>query len=480
MVASLAGATAALTLLVAVVATAGYLSTRRALEEASTNAAVATEAIDGILEHFTSRTALGSPGLLVDSIEGSTVDVQLNPASSREIVALLSDVLPYYERLAHQTPDAADLRRKVADANRRVGDIRQGLGQYDPAVAAYLHAIALYEEGQAGSNPDLRTDLARTYNELGRLYHTADQRVKARDAHRAALRLLDARGPGPGDDPQFQLELARTHYFLAVTAAPDSPDEGAPHIEKVISALAPLQQANAAGPRYRHLLGLCYRQRFYATAESQPAAARAALDEAIETLQQLATDFPRVPDYQSDLSETYAAVAESRYSLYPSQVVEERLERALDLAADLVQRYPDVPRYTMAQALFSHRLAFFLEVGGRLDEAKPLHTAAVTSQRALVKQFPEIFYHKVRFGEFANGLARLLLLQRRATEASPLLVEAIALLTPALEDHKDSSALHALLARSYGALEAAWREQGRVQEAAEARAKASEHRAAMR
>ena len=483
-VAALAGTTVLLILLVAAVAVAGYLSTRRALQEAKANAEVATDAIDRIFERFSPRSVVASPGLIVDNVEGSTVDVQVEPVLSREAAALLEDILPFYERLARQTPDAAALRRKVADANRRVGDIRQRLGQHDQAAAAYQHAIALYEglSTSAGESSDPRVEMAKTYNELGRLCQTSDRTQEARDAHLRALHILDGAPAGPTPTPEFHLELARTHYFLALTAPPGSPAEAVRRIETAIATLAPLREADPANTQYRHLLGLCYRQQSHAVGQSQPEAARVALDKATETLRQLASDFPRVQDYQYDLSETYAAVDPLRPGPgpYAPHIMEERLRQALGLAASLAQRRPHIPRYTMAQALFSHRLALLLEVGGGLDEAERLHTAAIELQRSLASQLPETLYHKVRLGEFANDLARLLLLRRRPAEARPLLEENIALLTPALKGNQEPWVLHALLARSYGALEAAWRDLGNEPAAAQARGKAKEHREAMR
>lgn len=478
-VAALAGATALLTLLVAAVATVGYLSTRRALLEAKASAQVATDALDRIFERFSPRSVVASPGLLVDNVEGSPVDVQVEPVLSREAAALLEDMLPHYERLAQQTPGAVALRRKVADANRRVGDIRQRLGQLDPAAAAYQRAIALYE-GLAADAPEAlgaTVEMAKTYNELGRLRQASDRTPEALDAHRSALRLLEGAPAGATPTPAFRLELARTHYFLALT----DPAEAVRHLATALATLAPLRQTDPDSPPRRHLEALCHRQQFHALAASQPAAARAALDKATDTLRQLAADFPRVPDYPYDLAEAYAAADLPRPgpAAYAPHAVEERLRQALALATGLAQRRPHIPRYAVAQALFAHRLALLLEAGGSLDEAERYHSLALEAQRTLASQFADVLYHKVRLGEFANDLARLRLLHRRASDARPLLEETIALLTPALQDSREPEVLHALLARSYGALEAAWRDLGNPAAAAQARAKAAEHRNAM-
>lgn len=483
--ASLAGATVFLILLVAGVAVAGYLSTRKALRESRANAELATDAIDRIFGRFAPRAVVPSPGLIVDSVEGSSVDVRVEPALSKEAAALLEDLLPFYDRLARQEPDAVALRRKVAAARRRVGDIRQQLGQLDQAADAYRHAIALYEElaQSPGEGAETRLALARTYNELGRLCQVPDGMQDARDAHQRALAILGATPDRSAQSTDFQLELARTHYFLALSAPaePALPGEAARQIEKAIATLAPLREADPMNPQYRHLLGLCYRQQSHTIGPRKAEAARVALDKATETLRQLASDFPRVPDYQYDLGETYAVADPLRPgpSPYAPHIMEERLRQALGLTTKLVERHPHIPRYAMAQALFSHQLASLLEEGGLLDEAETQHTAALQLQRSLASQFPETLYHRVRLGEFSNDLARLLLLRHRAAEARPLLEETIAVLTPALKGTRELRVLHALLARSYGALEAVWRDLGSESAAAQAREKAEEHRKAM-
>jgi tetratricopeptide (TPR) repeat protein len=189
-----------------------------------------------------------------------------------------------------------------------------------------------------------------------------------------------------------------------------------------------------------------------------------------------------VPDYQYDLSETCAAVdpLQPGPGPYAPHILEERLREALGLSAQLVEQDPYIPRYLVSRAQVSHQLASLLEQGGRLDEAERLHTAALQLQRSLASQFPEALYHKVRLGEFGNDLARLLLLRHRPAEAQPLLEEAIALLTPALKGSQELWVLHALLARSYGALEAALKDLGNERAATQARQKAEEHREAMR
>ena len=145
--------TLALLVLVAVVASVGYVRTKQANNEeamqrkkAENTSALALEALDNIFQQFApDRTASASALTVVDDT-GKEITVPVQPVLSKEAAALLERMLAFYDRLAAQGGDDARLRRKVAEANRRVGDIRQRLGHYEESKAAYLRAIDLYKQ----------------------------------------------------------------------------------------------------------------------------------------------------------------------------------------------------------------------------------------------------------------------------------------------------------------------------------------------
>ncbi len=158
-VAGLAGTTLFLLVLVAIVASVGYLRTRSALQgeadqraNAQANADLAIEAIDRIFARFSPNLTILHPQHTLESGEGNTAEVAGPPVLSKEAAALLEELLPFYDRLAQQTGDAVGLREKTAQAQRRVAAIRQRLGQFDQAVQAYQQAIAVFE-GLSGAQP---------------------------------------------------------------------------------------------------------------------------------------------------------------------------------------------------------------------------------------------------------------------------------------------------------------------------------------
>ena len=169
--ASLTGTTLFLLVLVAAVASIGYVRTKSALHgealeraKAEANAGLAIEALDRIFEGFSPTRMLIRPQLSLEGARGETIAVPGSPILSREAAALLEKMLPFYDRLAQQTGNDDRLRARTAEANRRVGAIRQRLGQLDEAVKAYQRAIASLRgiarrlagrsEAQAGGGAD--------------------------------------------------------------------------------------------------------------------------------------------------------------------------------------------------------------------------------------------------------------------------------------------------------------------------------------
>ena len=222
-VSALGASTLVLLVLVAVVASVGYVRTKQANNEeamqrkkAENTSALALEALDNIFQQFApDRTASASALTVVDDT-GKEITVPVQPVLSKEAAVLLERMVAFYDRLAAQGGDDAKLRRKVAEANRRVGDIRQRLGHYEESKAAYLRAIDLYKQlaEAPGENTDLRTEIARIQNELGNVYWAMNEMEAGHASYLDAFATLNAAAAESSASPQYQYELARTHYYL--------------------------------------------------------------------------------------------------------------------------------------------------------------------------------------------------------------------------------------------------------------------------
>ena len=514
--ASLTGTTLLLLVLVAVVASIGYVRTKHALRgealeraKAEANAGLAIEALDRIFERFSPSRTLILPQLSLEGARGEAIEVPSSPVLSREAAALLEEMLPFYDRLARQTGNDDKLRAGTAEANRRVGAIRQRLGQFDEAAKAYQRAITLYEDLGAGSraNPNLKLQVAQIDNELGRLCTSRRQVAEARQSHLAALALLQDQAALPSAPAASRFELARTYYFLGTRERPlpavappagtgpaEMPGEQRDALAKAVALLntltaAPDRLASTphsvirapANPEYQHLLALCYLEGA-AQENSRRAEAKGGAERAIEILERLVEAFPVMPDYAYDLSEAYARIHIPRPPIPPEtqQTIAERFGKSLALLEKLVIRHPDVPDFIAAQARIHHKQGSYHRQMERWAEAEREFRKAVAIQAPLVSQFPDAPYYGLWMATFRIALADALIRRDRAGEARAELAGTLATLLCQVQQRPEILPLHDLLAMAYARLEIALRQSGEKSLADEAARQAEQERSAVR
>jgi eukaryotic-like serine/threonine-protein kinase len=502
---TLAGLTALtflLLTLVAVVASIGYVRTKRALQgealqraKAEANADLATEALDRMFERFSPTRIRIAPQASVERARGETTDVPSSPILSQEAAALLEEMLPFYDRLARQSGDGAKLRAETAQANRRVGAIRQRLGQFDQAAQAYLRSLALYEQLRANSpaNVMLKAENAQIENELGRLYTSRQRLREAREAHLAALALLQDDGALPTASAIVRFELARTYYFLGTQMRPlpaadprhgvgraQIPEEQRGNLAKAVALLEALSASPETNPEYPHLLALCYLEGA-TVEEAHGSEARGGAERAVEILEGLVQARPGIPDYAYDLSEAYARIHIPRSPILPeAQVaIEVRLGKSLALLERLVAQYPEVPDFRAAAARIHDKLGSFHRQMEHWAEAEQQFRNAIDLQAPLVKQFSDSPYFGLWMATFRIALADALIRRNQPGPARIELEETIPTLLRQLEQRPDTSRPHDLLELGYSKLAIALRQLGETDRAEEAGHKAELERNAI-
>ena len=500
--AGLTGTTAFLLVMVAVVASIGYVRTKSALRgealeraKAEANAGLASEALDRIFERFSPARMVVRPKLSVEGTRGETIDVPSAPILSREAAALLEGMLPFYDRLARQSGNDDRFRAGTAKANRRVGAIRQRLGQCEEAVKAYQRAIAIYEELRAGSpaNPILKLEVAQIENELGRLYTAQRQVAEAREIHRAVLALLQDDGAWPAAPAALRFELARTCYFLGTQERPlpsavprqgarpaQMPEEQRDSLAKAVALLKALPASPTHDPEYQHLLALCYLEGA-AVEEDRRRDAKGGAERAIEILEGLVQTCPGVPDYAYDLSEAYARIHIPRPPIPPAtqKLIEERFGKSLALLEKLVVTHPDVPDFLAAEARIHDKLGCCHRQMEHWAEAELSFRKAVEIQLTLVNQFPDAAYYGLWMATFRISLADALIRRNKLAEARTELEGTISALLRQLEQRPEMHSLHGLLGLGYSRLELALRQAGEDDLADDAARKAGQERNAV-
>jgi tetratricopeptide (TPR) repeat protein len=449
-----------------------------------------------MFERFSPSRVRILPQPSVDGIGGGIFATPSSPVLSKEAVALLEEMLPFYDRLAQQTGNDETLKAGTAEANRRVGAIRQRLGQFEEAVRAYGRAIALFDEmrTRSSANPNLDLEVARIRNELGRLYTSRQMVAQAHEAHEGALALLREGAGLPSAPAAMRFELARTYYFLGTQDRPlpaanarnetrpsQALNEQRENLAKAVAWLDALPPSPQINPDYRHLLALCYLEGA-AVGEAPGSEARGGADSAIEILENLVQSFPGVPDYAYDLSEAYARIRIPRPPIPPGiqRSIEDRFGKAQALLAELAANHPDVPDYRAAEARLHNKLGAYYRQSERWAEAEQSFRKAISVQAPLVNQFADVLYYGIWMATFRISLADALLHRDQPVEARKELEETISTLLRQLEQTPGAPRPGDLLALGYSKLSTALRQIGERKQADEAAVKAGQERNALR
>ena len=530
LVAGLAATALTLLILVAIVATVGYVRTERALagesdqrRKADATSRLAIKALDDIFEQFVPERMLDSAGS-----SGSKIQIAVQPVLSNEAASLLERLLVFYDRHAAEGNGDVTLRRKSADANRRVGDIRAALGQFDQAQAAYLTAIDTYRqiEERVSAGSSVAVEIARIYNSLGELQIPAGSPQASRSFHLKALETLDRAATTANASPSIRFEMARTCYSLGQDAgtapmtfgAPPPPrgqhrkpppggphgmtedvpppfsgpirkpppggsghqpepfqrDENEQYLRRAIELLEGLVEEQPTIPDYQHLLARCCRDLSPTRPPGPDTKQFGQTDRAIEILEKLTENFPDVPAYRVDLVESYLR-ASSRPNPEALATAENRLQEALRVAQKLVAEHPNVPRYVLAQVQVHLAMSEMLRRDRRPDAAEHELRKALSLQSSSVSRSPGNVPNKIWMAMIQNALAELLIERGQTTEACSLLKTSTAMLRAVPE--VDQWGAHVqLLNQSYENLTAVYTQIGQKDLADEASRQAERYR----
>ena len=416
------------------------------------------------------------------------MSIPSSPVLSREAVALLEEMLPFYDRLARQTGNSEKLSFETAEANRRVGAIRQRLGQMDEAVQAYQRSIELYERLRSGSltNPAITLGTAQVDNELGRIYNSRRQVAEAREAHKAALALLESDGAESAYSAEWRFELARTCYFLGTQERPlpgtdprkgqepaQLPTQERDFLAKSVALLKSLPTLPSSNPEIQHLLALCYLEGA-PVEDGRGAAVKAGADHAIEILQHLVNAFPGISDYAYDLSEAYARIHIPQPPIPPEEQeqIEDRLAKSMALLERLTTQHPDIPDFPAAEARACEKSGAFHRQIGDWEKAEQEFRQAIALQAPLLKSFPGVPSYGLWMATLRIALADAMLHRNEPEEARKILGETISTLMGQLQTRPDIPPPHGLLALGYSKLAVALRQIGEKNQADEAERKA--------
>jgi tetratricopeptide (TPR) repeat protein len=442
--AAMSGVAALLLIAVWATALAGFVQTRKAYDDATRSltraeatSQLALEALEDMyLQLSPDRIWISSDadpigeacaciGLRSSVKSMSSVDRTLKQVqASEETASLLENLLVFYDRLAEQVSNDSRVMLESAIASRRVGDIRQRLGQLDHAEEEYTTAAKKFDA--LSTRPDveatLRTELARTHNEIGNVRSARLEYGRAYESHENALSILESFDRTGGLPEEYRYELARTLYFLAakrisgvgtrdgneaatsVAGFTRHQFQSSEYRKSAIRILDELIRECPDAPDYRFLLALCHRPSGLAPPAARSPGIAQGRERAIQILKQLKAEYPGVADYRYELTATYAWIHVGLFpwqgrSVVPSEA-EGSLLSALEESQWLVTHNPTIPHYACAQPLILAKLGTLCWRTGRLAQAEDYFRQALEAQGAVVAGFPDLPSHNRVLLEF--------------------------------------------------------------------------------
>jgi eukaryotic-like serine/threonine-protein kinase len=232
--------------LVAIVASAGWITVRAALKEATNaqkdaknaqelaeaNLYSAINAFDGIMENVTSR---GLPRSLSTDERDPTIAF-LQPNSVDDDARLLNSLLQFYRGFALTNANNSRLRQRTAIAHRRAGSILVRLGRLSEAEEDFDTAITMLAGivNTREHSVELVVTLASIHDEIGELFLRRGEFDKTLDAHLTARAQLLRLPADDQLDQSVRFELARATDLLASIDIRSGTDEGpeAPPFER--------------------------------------------------------------------------------------------------------------------------------------------------------------------------------------------------------------------------------------------------------
>jgi serine/threonine protein kinase len=399
------------------------------------------------------------------------------PILSDEVVAMLQDLLVFYQQLASNDSDDPELGYRAALAQCRVGEINEKLGHYERASESYKKALTDFAGLPDSDNFTLQT--AKIYNQLGYVHRMMGDAANGKSFHENAisdLTMLDR--VDAETDLLKTLELARSHYYLGhqvrpgtdptslppvfFSADPAAQDPGSVfpdfvQLDKAIAILNSIEtESTKVNAAKRHLLALCFRE--YANDLWEQ---RTELDiqselTSIELLEQLSAEYPQETIYRFDLMQVLAEinVFEPGIKLPTLEKARQALKRAIRIGEQLVEVRPDIASFRVAivhayfkQATITDRMSELVgddQAKILRNESEEFYRQALLGQEFLARRFPDRPGYRVWLARFSLSLANCSNLSGQTASRKILIGKAIGNLVNLPADLKTSPQVKAL------------------------------------
>lgn len=185
-----------------------------------------------------------------------------------------------------------------------------------------------------------------------------------------------------------------------------------------------LSEENPMEPKFRLALARAYLN-YHAIAEvcNEHVYATEIRQSATSILERLVNDFPEVPDYRCELSETLILTAQSDDASEQDRM--EKITRAASLSQSLNRDFPTIPRYQIALARGLNLQATLVRPID-LELADSIHRRSTDLLQRLSQRFPEVAAYRVYLATALREHGATLRALNRLDESIEVLEESVA------------------------------------------------------
>jgi eukaryotic-like serine/threonine-protein kinase len=334
--------------------------------------------------------------------------------------------LAMYKEACKGLPIEHELKRQLAALQNDLGLVLKMRGRFTAARNLHLTALGSLRQqlALAPESVEINLELVRTYNFLGYTIWGSFQRAQspnvptlataAEENHRAALETLKKLIANDANNPDYQLILARSHRDIVPVLMyrrrfPQSPNgaDGTTLTRQEQEKLAEARRADY---------------------DRRQAEASDSMKKSRTILEDLVFRYPRVPTYKYELVRSLTHRIRRRTSSetdrqeYYGELIGKH-ETALGLAEELATDYPDVPEYSARAAYTNATLSELYGVVGKTTQAETHARLAVARMREQANAYSQVTRYKMYLASIAGHLIEILNKSNRVDESRELVLQ---------------------------------------------------------
>jgi tetratricopeptide (TPR) repeat protein len=290
-------------------------------------------------------------------------------------------------------PDDAANWEALGDTRNACGAALRKMQRLDEAAAELTEAARLREAlvQRAPHEFEPQRKLANVYMNLGIVASARGDRAAARRYAAQGQAIRDRLSKVAPDDLRLLVDTGKEHYNLAKLALMENrPDEATVALQTAIAAFVRRRETHPEDLNNRGRLAACYRLLGQvccsSDAKSQLAEGFKAYQIALETMESLAKDNPRVGSYQAELAAIHLELA----ALFRDQGRIDDTLQALETARSVLEPLITVePRYRRDFAVALREIACTQLASNQSDLARGHLDEALEHFKTLAEDFPE-------------------------------------------------------------------------------------------